>query len=322
VDAASAPDLPPPSGDPAPAPVDGSERAEGGLVARWKGRYEATQKELTQRLDAAREESKLVDATAAVVMRPRYASDALVAGYLAMRMFVLLFPLAYIGVAALGLIANNTSESSGETVAHTGLAGAVADSVAQAANGSQRNQVLALVIGLMAAAWAGRGALHAARYAHTIPWRLPDPKTSVATAGGLVAGVVMVFFAWFGNLTSRMRDNGWSVILVAVFTVATITAVWWLVSTRLPHRGGRLGLLPGALLVGVGSAGLHIAVTVYFAPKLSRSSQTYGALGAGVVILAYLVVVAWMIVLAAELNAGIYAVRHPDDRDEAPHPFS
>jgi uncharacterized BrkB/YihY/UPF0761 family membrane protein len=55
---------------------------------------------------------------------------------------------------------------------------------------------------------------------------------------------------------------------------------------------------------------------------LSRSSQTYGALGAGVVILAYLVVVAWMIVLAAELNAGIYAVRHPDDRDEAPHPFS
>jgi uncharacterized BrkB/YihY/UPF0761 family membrane protein len=245
-----------------------------------------------------------------------------VSGYLAMRMFVLLFPLAYMGVAAVGLIARNSGETSSETVAHTGLAGAVANSVAQAASGSQRNQILALLIGLMATAWAGRGALHAARFAHTIPWRLPNPKTSVATAGGLVAGAVVLFVAWFGNLTSRMRDNGWSVVLVAVFTVAVLGSLWWLVSSYLPHRGGRRWLLPGALLVGVGSAALHIAVSVYFAPKLARSSRTYGVLGTGVVILAYLVVVAWMIVLAAELNAGVYAVRHPEDREEAPHPFA
>jgi uncharacterized BrkB/YihY/UPF0761 family membrane protein len=331
VDTANSPDAPPP--EPAPQYETGEtglgEAASGdavpgavGIVARWKQRSSAAQEELTGRLDAARRQSKAIDATATVVMRPRYASDALVAGYLAMRVFVLLFPLAYVFVATVGLSARHSSDTTSEAVGHTGLAGAVANSVAQAASGSQRNQIIALVVGLMATAWAGRGALHAARFAHTIPWRLPNPKTSVASAGGLLAGVVVIFIAWFGNWTSRLRHHGWPVVVVVALTVAVVGAVWWLVSCRLPHRGDRWDVLPGAVLVGVGSAALHAAVTLYFAPKLSRSSETYGVLGTGVVILAYLVVVAWLVVLAAELSAGIYAVRHPDDRDEAPHPFA
>ena len=171
MDTASAPD--PPSPTVASAAADGGRAVPGdaappdaaepdtGLVARWTRRYEATRKVVTGRLDVARGESKVVDVTATVVMRPRYASDALVAGYLAMRMFVLLFPLAYVAVSAIGLVANNSGESSTEATAHTGLAGAVANSVAHAASGSQRNQVIALIVGLMATAWAGRGALHA-----------------------------------------------------------------------------------------------------------------------------------------------------------------
>ncbi len=329
MDTASAPDppspdrgLPPPAGAPHAVGRELPVAADIGFVAKWKGRYEAAQRELTGWLDRARGESKAIDMTATVVMRPRYASDALVAGHLALRMFVLLFPLAYVAVSAIGLVANNSGETSTETVAHTGLAGAVANSVAQAATGSQRNQAVALVVGLMATAWAGRGALHAVRFAHTIPWRLPNPKTSVATAGGLVAAVVVLFVSWFGNFTARMRDNGWPVTLVVVLIVIVLATMWWLVSNHLPHRGGRLDVVPGALLVGLGAAGLHVAVAVYFAPKLTRTSATYGVLGAGAVILAYLVVVAWLIVLAAELNAGIYAVRHPDDADHAPHPFA
>jgi uncharacterized BrkB/YihY/UPF0761 family membrane protein len=75
-------------------------------------------------------------------------------------------------------------------------------------------------------------------------------------------------------------------------------------------------LVPGALLVGLAAPALSIAVAVYFAPRVARTQATYGALGVGVVLLAYLLVIAWLISLSAELNSGLHTWRKA--RDGAP----
>ena len=73
---------------------------------------------------------------------------------------------------------------------------------------------------------------------------------------------------------------------------------------KLPNRARSWrDLLPEAIVVAVGMQVLHLVVVLYLAPKLGRSSELYGALGAATVILLWLYLVARLIVSGAFLNA-------------------
>ena len=75
---------------------------------------------------------------------------------------------------------------------------------------------------------------------------------------------------------------------------------------HLPHRADSWRAhLPGALLLAVGFQVLQLVVVLYLAPKLGRSSQLYGSLGAATVILLWLYLMARLIVAAAFLNASL-----------------
>ena len=141
-------------------------------------------------LAAARRTSPVFDVTVGVLTRPRYAADALVAGYLAMRLFVLLFPLAYLVIVGFGLYAGQSEQGASNAVERSGMSATIAQSIASAATGSTRSQILVLIVGLMATAWAGRGALHALRFAHTVPWRLHDPHHRSIHLSSFVASVI------------------------------------------------------------------------------------------------------------------------------------
>ena len=71
------------------------------------------------------------------------------------------------------------------------------------------------------------------------------------------------------------------------------------------------GLLPGAVLVAVGVQLVHIAVLFYFAPRLTRSEETYGAFGAAATMLVWLYVLSRLATAAAFLNATLWLRRHP-----------
>ena len=72
----------------------------------------------------------------------------------------------------------------------------------------------------------------------------------------------------------------------------------------LPHADApRSALLPGAAPSAVGTQGIHLFVVLYLVPRLGRSSELYGSLGAATVILLWLDVTARQIVAAAFLNA-------------------
>ncbi len=78
----------------------------------------------------------------------------------------------------------------------------------------------------------------------------------------------------------------------------------------LPHRDAPwTALLPGAVLVAVGLEGLHLFGLLYLAPRLGRSSELYGSLGAATVILLWLYIIARLITASAFLNATLWERR-------------
>ena len=327
---ASGPEAEQSAGASGPAPAESSDDdVHGGDVGGDEAKPRRAS--MAERMDAAvrwveanRAKYPPFDFAVGVVTRPRYASDALISGYLAMRIFVLAFPLAYVVIAGFGLSAGQSQDGTKDAVRRTGMSATIADSIAGVSTGSTQSKVVILAVGLMATAWAGRGMLHAMRFAHTVPWRLPNPKTSFASLGGLGIAGVMLLLVWFGSLADWLRDvAGFGPGLLLTTYTVVLGGFWWLVTSRMPRRGGLVDLLPGALLFGIGYAGVHVAVVVYFAPKLARSSATYGALGSVLVLLTYLLVVSWLIILCAELNAGIHARRHPSTAlSESPDPFT
>ena len=93
-------------------------------------------------------------------------------------------------------------------------------------------------------------------------------------------------------------------------TIAFQTGVGVLVMWLLPHRAERWPeLVPGALLVAVGAQLVNIAVIFYFAPKIARSAELYGALGTAAVLLVWLYVLARLITSGAFLNATLWERR-------------
>ena len=98
---------------------------------------------------------------------------------------------------------------------------------------------------------------------------------------------------------------GLTLVLVLLYSAA---AIWAL--DKLPSRAASWrDHVPGAVLLAVGVQLLHLFVVLYLAPKIGRSSQLYGSLGAATVILLWLYLMARLVVAAAFLNAALWERR-------------
>jgi uncharacterized BrkB/YihY/UPF0761 family membrane protein len=91
-----------------------------------------------------------------------------------------------------------------------------------------------------------------------------------------------------------------------VLTTPIAVYAMWLLPNRATHPRE---LLPGAVLVAVGAQVIQIAVVFYFAPRLGRSEETYGAFGAAATILIWLYVISRLVTSAAFLNATLWSRR-------------
>jgi membrane protein len=271
-----------------------------------------------ERVDKLAQRSTPVHLTLSLITRPNYVNDTLLASYFAMRLFILLFPLAYMVVAGIGLYSSSASTNSDDVVTNVGLQGALAQSVAEASRDANRSHVVIFLGGLVLTVWAARAAMYALRIVHASVWRMPFPKKPLAELGAVGFAAVLVVVAWLGILTSRLRHEGAPIVLTSLVLAAIVGAGWWAISWGLPHTADRrIELLPGAILVGFGAPALNLATQLYFAPKLARSSDTYGVLGSSLVFLTYLIVVGWTIVLGAELNAGLHDWRNREQGSPA-----
>jgi membrane protein len=87
----------------------------------------------------------------------------------------------------------------------------------------------------------------------------------------------------------------------------------------LPHRATDVReLLPGALLATFSYQLVQIAVIFYFAPRLGRSEETYGAFGTAATTLVWLYVLSRLVTLAAFLYATLWDRRRRRARQRSP----
>jgi membrane protein len=94
---------------------------------------------------------------------------------------------------------------------------------------------------------------------------------------------------------------------VALIAVVPFAGFWLLVSMRLPHGDANWkGLIPGAILFGVGIELVHLMTVYFIAPYSIEKQGTYGALGAAAALLLGLFFAARLVVGAAVLNAALW----------------
>jgi AbrB family looped-hinge helix DNA binding protein len=267
---------------------------------------------LTARADELRARSKLVDRAFGVLNRERLIATSVLSAFVAFRMFVFLIPFAYAVVAGLGLYGSSQPGGTSDFLSDVGLGGAVAANLARAVEASDRGRWVALIVGLGAALWASLGLTKSVDAVHVVAWRLPRHRmrTSVAAVVGPV--VIVLVSAAGSGVAARLRSVSLNWAVAATVGIFLLNgALWLLASLGLPRdrTAPWTALLPGAVLMAVGLQAIHVAVIFYFAAKLSRASEAYGALGVALVVLAWLFLIGRLTVAAADLNASLWEQR-------------
>jgi membrane protein len=250
----------------------------------------------------------------AALERERIGAAGLLAGGLAYRLFFWIVPLGLVVAAILSFWVEADRTGLEHAARDYGIGGATASSAADAIASGTHARWYFLVVGLALLPWFGAGVVRAISVAHAIAWKLPPPKLRRPLVAGLAfTGILSGLFVVTSGVDAlRERQPGPGLLLLVALVVAYTAVMAW-VSTHLPSRAtGWRAFVPGALLVSVGMVLVHLSVSFYFAPKLGRSSELYGTLGAAMVVLLWLYVAARLVVAGAFLNAALWERAHPD----------
>jgi uncharacterized BrkB/YihY/UPF0761 family membrane protein len=270
---------------------------------------------LVQRADeltaTARQRVPGADAGFRAVERELAFGGGLLAGGLAYRLFLWLLPIGLVGAQLLGFWLGADHEAVEDAANEFGIGAAAVASAERAVEANQTNRILLLLSGLVALAWFSLGFVRALQLAYSLAWGLPRPKLRKPLYAVLIFNGLFLTLAVAGAALAWLRGElGLFGIVGVLMTIAFQTAVALLVMWLLPHRATRWQeLLPGAVLIAVGAQLVSVAVVFYFAPRIGRSTELYGALGTAAVLLVWLYVLARLITSGAFLNATLWERR-------------
>jgi uncharacterized BrkB/YihY/UPF0761 family membrane protein len=236
----------------------------------------------------------------------------LLAGGLAYRLFLWLMPFGLVGAVLLSFWLDYDESGVEEAAAEFGIGAAAVASAENAVETSSTNRIVLLVVGLVLLAWFSVFFVKALQVAYALAWEVERPRMRrLLHAAGVFNGL---FLAGAGGalVLGWLREAiGLGALAGLVGTLAVQTGIALVVMWLLPHRAERWqDLLPGAVLLAVGTQLVHVAVVFYFAPKLERSSELYGVLGVSAVLLVWLYVLARLATGAAFLNATLWERRY------------
>ena len=246
--------------------------------------------------------------------RERISAAGLIAGGLAYRLFFWLVPLGLLVAAVLSFWVDADRLAAADAARDFGMSGAAVQSAMNAIAGQHHARWYVLLAGLALVVWFGGGVVRALFAAHYVAWGLrPVKLRRPLTAGLAFSGIVVVLVAVSASTQLLRAQLGTTGLLLTFALVAFyLGSVLWILD-KLPHRSTSWrDLMPGAVLVALGTQMIHLAVVLYLAPKIGRSSELYGALGAATVILLWLYLLARLIVAAAFLNAALWEHREEE----------
>jgi uncharacterized BrkB/YihY/UPF0761 family membrane protein len=288
-------------------------------AAAQRARAEDLRRKGTERLELERTRRSSVRMAFEFYERDRARAGNLLAGGIAFRLFLWLLPFSLVVVTILGYVTDLSDRQPDEVARNVGLSAAFASTVAHGVAGSDRARIVLLVIGIPLVLWAGMGVARGLRVVSGLAWRTRPKGRNLVKASGWVSAIVFTLLA-LQIVAGRLYGGSLGADLgVTLLVVACVTTLGVVVMSALPHTEGVpwTGMVPGALLTAVGLETLRIVTAVYFASKLERIDDLYGALGVSAVFMTWLYLVARFMVTGIELNATMYQGRHPDADDVA-----
>jgi membrane protein len=180
-----------------------------------------------------------------------------------------------------------------------------------AGSGAIRGNGFALAFGVLAALWAGLGAVYAAQAAIDTIWSVPRTKRAnflvkrvraLVILGVLGVGVLATTaLAGIGTSLSAIPGAGRiiSVIGTVVLNVLVLGFAYRLLTTASTTVRA---VLPGAVFAGVGFALLQGLGSWYLTRVLAKANNTYGAFGAVIGLLTWIALQGRVFLYGAELN--------------------
>ena len=279
-------------------------------VARARDRTVELEGRAVERFEQERRRRTWVEIGWQAWLRMRQRGGPLLSGGLAYRFFLFFLPAALFIVALVGSYADVSGETPDQAARDLGMGAALAATVAQAVQQSDASRWWLALLGLVLMLWAARSAVAALLIVSRIAWDEP-PSNRVSTTRGALVFTAFMFVGFAGSYLADYLQHGgvgasmfWRVAIIVVTIAASGFAM------KLLPRAGRPWpvVIPGALFFGIVVRGMVVATGVFFADKISRANDLYGALGVAIVVLLWLYLLAWGWVAAQFLNAGIAGV--------------
>lgn len=238
------------------------------------------------------------------------------ASAITLNVFVAIFPMLLVAIAVVGFLASGDADLPDRMIDSLGLSGAAADTLRNAVNRAADSRRAASVVGLVGLAWSGSGVAVALQQGVRAPWqarsqgivdRILGIAWLVVAAAGLAAGIALG-----GLLNFLPEEVPKTLITVGTIGVGLLLEIlvfwfvfWGLGTRRVPARD----LLPGAIVGGVGFEVLKLVGTIYVPKLVASSSSLYGPLGVVFAILAWLALLAKLVIYASTLNAVRFEAR-------------
>jgi uncharacterized BrkB/YihY/UPF0761 family membrane protein len=222
--------------------------------------------------------------------------------------FTAIFPLLLVVVTIFGIIGE---ASIGNGVLHTLQEFPVVGiDFKPASPTALHGSALGLVVGLVGLIYGAQGVTQTAQLAMATVWNIPQIQRTgfLPRLGRSVAGLITIGFAFFVNaFATTYVTGGTSNYAIRIPVLAGLLvlncALYFATFTLLTAKVvGPRGHLPGAILGGVAFTALITIGTGLVTHQLKNANQTYGAFGAVIGIVAFLLLLSKLSLYAAELN--------------------
>jgi uncharacterized BrkB/YihY/UPF0761 family membrane protein len=259
-------------------------------------------------VEARRPRVRSVDATLSAYERDRDRAGFLLAGALAYRLFLWLLPFTLVIVAGLGFLEASDHDNPSDLADNLGVVGLASKSVSEAAADAEHTRFIALLIGIPVLYLASLAVMKAFRTVSALAWGVPAGpvgRKPLAVLG--VLGLIASFFTvTFIGTAIRHESPGPGVIVTLLIGIAYVWLAFvglWVLPRPSVHW---TAVLPGAITIGLGLQVIHLVNVYFISYRISRSSETYGALGVAAALLLSLFLISRLFVAGVILNATLW----------------
>ena len=271
-------------------------------------RFDRVRDRALDQVAAWTERIPVIGAVVEAGQRERATGGGLLAGGVAYRLFFWIVPVGLMLAAAGSLLGVEPKEDLQSAAGSRGVASVASTATRQAIDANSSNRWYLLGLGVVLSIWFGIGVVRSLNIAFALAWEQPIRRLRHPLAAGILFTVLAIgLSAMASALKLLVSSIGLGPVALSLAIILVYAGIAFVITVLFPHGDAPpRALIPGCLFLAVGGLLVHAFVNVYLAPKLGRSIDLYGLLGAASVILLWLYVIARLITVSAFLNASLW----------------